>query len=45
MVEKFSKMIERVRAIIEEDPQSSYDIIKAATSINRFKINEIIQRS
>ena len=31
--------IERVRAIIEEDPHATHDIIEALTSINRFTIN------
>ncbi|XP_065673917.1 protein GVQW3-like [Hydra vulgaris] len=37
-----AKNIERVRTIIEENPHTTHDIIKARTSINRFTINEII---
>ena len=37
--------IERVRAIIEEDPHATHDIIEALTSINHFTINEIIQNA
>ncbi|XP_065665676.1 protein GVQW3-like [Hydra vulgaris] len=37
--------IERVRAIIEENPHATHDIIEALTSINRFTINEIIHNA
>ncbi|XP_065664642.1 protein GVQW3-like [Hydra vulgaris] len=37
--------IERVRAIIEENPHATHNIIKALTSINRFTINEIIHNA
>ncbi|XP_065650652.1 protein GVQW3-like [Hydra vulgaris] len=37
--------IERVRAIIEENPHATNDIIEALTSINRFTINEIIHNA
>ncbi|XP_065664660.1 histone-lysine N-methyltransferase SETMAR-like [Hydra vulgaris] len=37
--------IERVRAIIEENPHATHDIVEALTSINRFTINEIIHNA
>ena len=37
--------IERVRAIIEEDPHATHDIIEGVTSINHFTINEIIHNA
>ncbi|XP_065662665.1 histone-lysine N-methyltransferase SETMAR-like [Hydra vulgaris] len=40
-----AKNIERVRAMIEENPHATHDIIEALTSINRFTINEIIHNS
>ncbi|XP_004211129.1 histone-lysine N-methyltransferase SETMAR-like [Hydra vulgaris] len=37
--------IERVQAIIEENPHATHDIIEALTSINRFTVNEIIHNA
>ena len=37
--------IERVLAIIEEDPHATHAIIEAVTSINDFTINEIIHNA
>jgi len=37
--------IEQVRAIIEENPHATHDIIEALTSINHFTINEIIHNA
>ena len=34
-----------MRAIIEEDPHATHDIIEAVTSINHFTINEIIHNA
>ena len=34
-----------MRAIIEEDPDASHDIIEAVTSINYFTTNEIIHNA
>ena len=37
--------IEQVRAIIEENPHATHNIIEALTSINHFTINEIIHNA
>jgi [histone H3]-lysine36 N-dimethyltransferase SETMAR len=37
--------IELVRAIIEENPHASFDILEEETSINRFTLGEIIHNS
>ena len=37
-----TEKIERRRAIYEEDPHATHDIIEAVTSINHFTINEHI---